>query len=156
MASLSANRFSTASKRSRSQQSSPAPLESPPVPKATKTVAPEDETKIPAFLRQSRAEINAKFRELNWQEKTRIAQGRYDPESRWVQNASLQISQRNRYTGIQPWDKSRIRLKVAEGTSDYINASPISLHDPAIGGDTKYIATQVLHDDPSPFQVYLI
>lgn len=55
MASLSANHFSTASKRSRSQQSSPAPLESPPVPKATKTEDSEDEKKIPAFLRQSRA-----------------------------------------------------------------------------------------------------
>ena len=55
MATLSANHFSTASKRSRSQQSSPAPLESPPVPKATKTADSEEKTKIPAFLRQSKA-----------------------------------------------------------------------------------------------------
>ena len=34
---------------------------------------------------------------------------------------------RNRYGNIQPWDSSRIRLKVPIGGSDYVNASPISL-----------------------------
>lgn len=55
MATLSTNSFSTASKRSRSQQSSPAPLESPPVLKATKTDISENVKNIPAFLRQSKA-----------------------------------------------------------------------------------------------------
>lgn len=90
-----------------------------------------------------RSEINNKFRELNWQEKIRIVQGRSDPESKWAQDTSPQVILRNRYTGVQPWEKSRIRLKVSEGSSDYINASPISLLDPVKGSETKYIATQV-------------
>ncbi|KAL9103956.1 MAG: hypothetical protein Q9163_001062 [Psora crenata] len=88
------------------------------------------------------AEINAKFIELNWQEKIRIAQGRSDPHSRWAQDLSPHVLQRNRYLGVQPWDKSRIHLRVGEGMSDYINASPISLHDSTTGMETNYIATQ--------------
>ena len=172
MATLSTGHFSTASKRSRSQQSSPAPLESPPAPKATKTEETEKEISIPAFLRQPKAgeltpcgpnvrrrdrayaanvlrstasDVNAKFRELNWQEKLRIVQGRSDPESKWMQEVSPHVLQRNRYLGVQPWDKSRIHLRVAEGDSDYINASPITLQDPRTGVETTYIATQVLN-----------
>lgn len=161
-----AKNFSTASKRTRSQHS-PAPLESPPASKASKKDETQDDAGIPVFLRQTKAgkllllvdrrtcickehrlkftaaEISAKFRELNWQEKIRIAQGRSDPESKWVQDISLQVTQRNRYNGVQPWDKSRIHLRVAEGDSDYINASPISLVDPRTGKKTAYIATQV-------------
>ena len=53
---------------------------------------------------------------------------------------------------MQPWDKSRVHLKVAEGTSDYINASPIALHDPRTGVETTYIATQVLQSFPFLFR----
>lgn len=49
----------------------------------------------------------------------------------------------NRYGNVQPWEKSRIHLKVADGQSDYINASPISVRDPRTGVETKFIATQV-------------
>ena len=62
-----------------------------------------------------------------------------------MQDINPQVSQRNRYLGVQPWDKSRIHLKVAEGDSDYINASPITVQDPRTGVETKYIATQVDH-----------
>lgn len=89
------------------------------------------------------SEINAKFRELNWQEKIRIAQGRSDPDSRWAQDGSPHVNQRNRYVGVQPWDKSRIRLQVSDGRPDYINASPILLRESRSGVETKYIATQV-------------
>lgn len=44
---------------------------------------------------------------------------------------------------MQPWLKSRIHLRVPEGRSDYINASPITLPDPRTGAETNYIATQV-------------
>ena len=43
---------------------------------------------------------------------------------------------RNRYANIEPYAQNRIKLKVAEGMSDYINASPITL------GKRRYIATQ--------------
>ena len=89
-------------------------------------------------------EIRAKFNDLAWKEKLRIFQGRSDPNSKWAQDPlSPQVTKRNRYANVQPWLKSRIHLKVAEGSSDYINASPISLQDPRTGVETNYIATQV-------------
>lgn len=84
-----------------------------------------------------------KFQDLAWKEKLRVLQGRRDSTSQWVQDFSPQVTKRNRYGNVQPWENSRIHLKVAEGELDYINASPISLHDPLTGVETKYIATQV-------------
>ena len=72
----------------------------------------------------------------------RIANGRVDPESPWVQDQTTPTRLRNRYGNVQPWDKSRIRLRVGEGQSDYINASPISLKDPKTSQEWNYIATQ--------------
>lgn len=43
---------------------------------------------------------------------------------------------RNRYLNVEPYAQNRVRLRVNEGASDYINASPIQL------GKRKYIATQ--------------
>lgn len=43
---------------------------------------------------------------------------------------------RNRYMNVEPYARNRVKLKVAEGVNDYINASPIQL------GRRKYIATQ--------------
>lgn len=143
--------FSTAYKRARSQDS-PTPLASPPVLKATKIEEEEEEeekeqgaqveSRIPAFLHQSQSAVRAKFNDLAWKEKLRILQGRSDPSSQWVQDTSPHVMRRNRYGNVQPWEKSRIHLKVAEGKSDYINASPISLRDPRTGVETKFIATQ--------------
>ena len=73
----------------------------------------------------------------------RINDGRKDPTSQWAQDVTEQVKLRNRYLNVQPWDKSRIQLKVPEGKLDYINASPISLKDPRTGTETKYIVTQV-------------
>lgn len=87
--------------------------------------------------------IRAKFNDLVWKEKLRILQGRSDPSSQWVQDTSPHVVIQNRYGNVQPWEKSRIHLKVAQGKSDYINASPISLRDPRTGVETKFIATQV-------------
>lgn len=81
---------------------------------------------------------------MAWKEKFRLLQGRNDSSSQWAQDhLSPQVAKRNRYANVQPWLKSRIHLKVAEGKSDYINASPITLPDPRTGADTNYIATQV-------------
>ena len=84
-----------------------------------------------------------KFNDLAWKEKLRIHQGRLDPNSEWAQDIGPQVTKRNRYANVQPWSKSRVHLKVVEGNSDYINASPISLRDPRTGVETNYIATQV-------------
>lgn len=56
----------------------------------------------------------------------------------WTRSAALdpRNANRNRYSNVLPWDHSRVRLPVAEGFSDYINASWIQL------GRRTYIATQ--------------
>ncbi|KAI4165038.1 MAG: hypothetical protein LQ342_001314 [Letrouitia transgressa] len=134
----------SASKRARSTDSSRSGA-STPVPKAPKTEEGDqapDNASVPAFLRQSATEINAKFGEIEYQQLLRIAHGRRDPESQWAQQASQTVRLRNRYINIQPWDKCRVHLKVPEGQSDYINASPISLRDPRTGTETIYIAAQ--------------
>ena len=59
-----------------------------------------------------------------------------------MQDQSFPVRLRNRYANVQPWDKSRIRLKVAEGQSDYINASPICLNDVRTKQEWNYITTQ--------------
>ena len=90
------------------------------------------------------AEIRAKFKDLTWKEKLRLWHGGNDSSSQWAQDhLSPQVAKRNRYANVQPWLKSRIHLRVAEGKSDYINASPITLPDPRTGAETNYIATQV-------------
>lgn len=132
----------------------------------------QGDTSVPAFLRQSKVgkrvyraayarrrphtaaagkeiltddqqEIRTKFEELEWQQQLRIAHGRTDPSSQWVQKTTSQVKLRNRYLNVQPWEKSRVHLNVAEGQCDYINASPISLIDPRTNVETVYIAAQV-------------
>ena len=73
------------------------------------------------------ADIYQKFHDLEWQQQLRLAAGRADPSSPWAQDTTPQVRLRNRYLNVQPWERSRIHLKVAEGKSDYINASPITL-----------------------------
>lgn len=87
-------------------------------------------------------EIKTKFGELEYQQLLRIAEGRREPNSRWVQDNSRQTKLRNRYLNVQPWSNSRIHLRVPEGESDYINASPITLTDPKTGTVFSYIAAQ--------------
>lgn len=72
----------------------------------------------------------------------RIAEGRRDPTSNWAQDNTKQTKLRNRYLNVQPWDKSRVRLRVPPGESDYINASPIILTDRRTGCVSSYIAAQ--------------
>ncbi|KAL8874461.1 MAG: hypothetical protein Q9174_000206 [Haloplaca sp. 1 TL-2023] len=139
-------------KRARSTDSSRSGA-STPAPKALKTEetgltgqTPSGEgtkaVSVPAFLRQSANEIRHKFGELEYQQIFRVAEGRRNPDSRWVQDNSKQTRLRNRYLNVQPWSNSRIRLRVPEGESDYINASPISLTEAKTGLVFSYIAAQ--------------
>lgn len=58
------------------------------------------------------------------------------PQSEWSRLSGDSIAARNRYLNVEPYASNRVKLKVAEGANDYINASPIRL------GKRKYIATQ--------------
>ena len=90
-------------------------------------------------------DIDAKFEELNAQQLSRLEQSRAgtDQESQWAIDISPANRLKNRYLDVRPWQKQRIKLEVPEGTSDYINASPISLVSTVNSDERKYIATQV-------------
>ncbi|KAI9823292.1 MAG: hypothetical protein M1832_002516 [Thelocarpon impressellum] len=111
------------------------------------------ETRVPAFLRQTKAEMLEKFNELEWQQRVRLMQGLMDGENgkRWAREHDEQVRLRNRYPNVQPWKENRIHLRVPATHCDYINASPIVLHGKVSeagedgGGDPPekaYIATQ--------------
>jgi len=68
-----------------------------------------------------------------------------DPEqqSQWARCTGEDIKDRNRYLNVDPYQSNRVRLKVPDGTIDYINASPIELRLSRSDTVLKYIATQV-------------
>lgn len=99
---------------------------------------------MPHFLTISRSDIALKFQELEWKQRFRISHATQNPTtSPYVIDKTNDILLRNRYGNIQPWAKSRIKLKAPDGHCDYINASPIVLKSVSeMSVETKYIATQ--------------
>ncbi|CRG85921.1 protein-tyrosine phosphatase [Talaromyces islandicus] len=99
---------------------------------------------LPGFLNISFAEARKRFEDLEWLQRTRIAEGAMsnDPSHRWALDTHPEVKARNRYPNVQAWANSRIHLKVPEGECDFINASPIVLEDSHTGAKTRYIATQ--------------
>lgn len=68
-----------------------------------------------------------------------------DNPSQWSRIDSTsdpELSRRNRYLNVEPFASNRVRLRVPEGVSDYINASPIMLKQTVSGIEKRYIATQ--------------
>jgi protein-tyrosine phosphatase len=63
-------------------------------------------------------------------------------ESEWTRLKGPEISLRNRYPNVDSFSANRVKLLVAEGQCDYINASPIRIPH-TNGNELKYIATQV-------------
>lgn len=88
--------------------------------------------------------MQAKFVELMWMERNRIAQGTMDPspDHQWATASGPHTKLLDRYQNVHPWKHNRIRLRVPEGQNDYINASPISLKSVKTGKESKYIAMQ--------------
>ncbi|THC99038.1 hypothetical protein EYZ11_001512 [Aspergillus tanneri] len=103
-----------------------------------------DNELVPPFLCQSVLEIHHKFEELEWIQRTRIAEGMLtnDPSHRWALEGDPEVKARNRYVNVQAWANSRIHLPVPDGECDFINASPISLKDSVSEEERRYIATQ--------------
>ncbi|PLB36116.1 tyrosine protein phosphatase PTP1 [Aspergillus candidus] len=103
-----------------------------------------DNEQIPPFLCQSGLEIHHRFEELEWLQRTRVAEGiqANDPSHRWALETNPEVKARNRYMNVQAWANSRIHLQVAEGECDFINASPIALMDSVSEQERRYIATQ--------------
>lgn len=102
--------------------------------------------KIPSFLTLSSQEIEAKFQEIQWKERTRTMSGNNNPspEFPWAPLPTDHPRKLDRYVNIQPWHNNRVKLKVPSGRTDYINASPIVLA-PTPGSELepdRYIAMQ--------------
>ncbi|PLB52913.1 hypothetical protein P170DRAFT_444793 [Aspergillus steynii IBT 23096] len=103
-----------------------------------------DNELVPPFLCQSVLEIHQKFEELEWIQRSRLAEGMLanDPSHRWALEGDPEVKARNRYINVQAWANSRIHLQVPEGECDFINASPIVLRDSVSREERRYIATQ--------------
>ncbi|KAJ5481776.1 Protein-tyrosine phosphatasecatalytic [Penicillium sp. IBT 31633x] len=99
---------------------------------------------VPPFLCQSVSEIHDKFEDLEWEQRSRVAEGMAanDPSHRWALESDSKVKDRNRYVNVQAWANCRIHLRVADGECDFINASPIVLEDSVTQEKRKYIATQ--------------
>ncbi|KAI1459782.1 phosphatases II [Annulohypoxylon moriforme] len=159
--------FRNSNKRARSPASAslPAPI-SPAVVSQDGTVEPDKLTsangddksgveaametpqpKIPAFLSLSDQEIDAKFLDLSWLERSRLRESNenHSPNFQFARVTAPEVRYLDRYANIQPWANNRIKLQVPEGHIDYINASPIVLRSP-LDPDGKpahrYIAMQ--------------
>ncbi|GAB7366199.1 hypothetical protein MBLNU230_g7759t1 [Neophaeotheca triangularis] len=103
---------------------------------------------LPAFLAQPKTDIHAKFIDLEWQQRQRLLLGSQNaptstsPASSseahpFSRLSSPEVVARNRYLNVEPFAANRVKLRdLPPGTSDYINASPITL------GKRQYIATQ--------------
>jgi len=104
------------------------------------------ESALPGFLKLARTDIHAKFVDLEWLQRNRLAQGLQpqtaDEESPWARLTGDEVARRNRYMNVDPFSNNRIRLKVPEGHSDYINASAITVQSTISGNRKNFIATQ--------------
>lgn len=103
---------------------------------------------LPAFLRQSKADLHNTYTDLEWAQRERLLAGSQAPittpptaetapqPSQWAPLRNEGTAARNRYANVEPYAQNRVKLAVPSGLNDYINASPIVL------GERRYIATQ--------------
>ncbi|CAI7587391.1 hypothetical protein PCG10_009990 [Penicillium crustosum] len=99
---------------------------------------------VPPFLCQSVSEIHDKFEDLEWMQRTRLAEAQLanDLTHPFALEVDPKVKDRNRYFNVQAWANCRVHLRVPEGECDFINASPIRLEDSVTRERRNYIATQ--------------
>lgn len=83
-----------------------------------------------------------KFKELNWLERSREADGRATQHSKWARCESEMTLGLDRFGDIFVWKGNRVKLSVPGNQNDYINASPITLKSNRTALQSKYIAMQ--------------
>ncbi|KAJ2893706.1 uncharacterized protein MKZ38_008311 [Zalerion maritima] len=102
--------------------------------------------KMPSFLEISDNDIDLKFQDITWRERTRLQSSAMDPSPShvWAKCSPRTYPQYlDRYSNISPWNNNRVRLRVPPGKVSYINASPIELQSPSIPSRVdKFIAMQ--------------
>jgi protein-tyrosine phosphatase len=93
---------------------------------------------LPRFLCQDRPALVNTYNYLENLQRLRLTEQYENPEkeSEWSRLTGDHIAHRNRYINVEPFANNRVKLNVADGYNDYINASPIAL------GPRRYIATQ--------------
>ncbi|KAJ9614446.1 hypothetical protein H2200_002582 [Cladophialophora chaetospira] len=101
---------------------------------------------LPEWLNISKSEISFAFQDLEWKQRARLAHALQNPDTSPFRTDKSAITlSRNRYSDVQPWECSRIKLKQAIDGSDYINASPIVLKS-----DGKRVGSEEDNTGPSP------
>ncbi|OBT50820.1 hypothetical protein VE04_07526, partial [Pseudogymnoascus sp. 24MN13] len=97
---------------------------------------------MPGFLQLSEEETFQKFKELNWLERTRAADGRTNEDSKWARCDEDKTAGIDRFGDIFVWKNNRVKLHVPDEMNDYINASPITMKSHRTSLQSKYIAMQ--------------
>ncbi|KAJ5164835.1 Protein-tyrosine phosphatase catalytic [Penicillium coprophilum] len=78
---------------------------------------------VTPFLRQSAMEIHDKFEDMEWMQRTRLAEDirSNDPLHPYAPDADPKVKERNRYLNVQAWASNRIHLRVSDGECDLLN-----------------------------------
>jgi protein-tyrosine phosphatase len=118
--------------------------------------APQPDVKVPAYLNQRKPQIQKRFQDLEWHQRFRLQHAYAHPEtSPFRMDKSDAVINRNRYGNVQPWDPSRVKLRIPIGGSDYINASPILLKSQASTPSTRPDSTPSSTPDNSSSSIKL-
>ncbi|CRK20942.1 hypothetical protein BN1723_012211 [Verticillium longisporum] len=95
--------------------------------------------RMPSFLDLSQEGIHSKFQDLTWTERNRLhnamaQEAATNPDSTYRYAVHKQVDMRrgvmDRYCNIKPYNRNRVRLRVPDGTLDYVNASAVVLPSP--------------------------
>ncbi|KAM0324771.1 hypothetical protein ACHAQA_007735 [Verticillium albo-atrum] len=112
-------------------------------------------SKMPFFLDLPQDGINSKFQDLTWAERNRLhnamaQEAATNPDSSYRYAVHKQVDMRrgmmDRYCNIKPYNRTRVRLRVPDGTLDYVNASTVELSSPRKG------QTSALAPAPAPLR----
>jgi protein-tyrosine phosphatase len=96
------------------------------------------------------------FQELEWRQRFRLQHALNNPDiSPFRIDRTPTVFTRNRYGNVQPWDQSRIKLKVPIDGSDYINASPITLKSRSATSSPEAHSTTSLNIDSTSTNINL-
>ncbi|KAL5121081.1 hypothetical protein ACEQ8H_000932 [Pleosporales sp. CAS-2024a] len=106
----------------------------------------------PAFLRATKAQLHAKWNQLEMVQFERMRDGLHAQASEqhyeYARCNTDEFAHRNRYANVNPYVQHRVKMDVPQGQSDYINASPITLTTTKSRTVLRYIATQSLAQGP--------
>lgn len=103
--------------------------------------------------------MDAKFDDLNWDERIRLTKGQpnsanYDWNwGTFKQTDSHEKGTMDRYINIKPWNHNRVKLNVPPSSLNYVNASTITVDSPSDGSrpPLRYIAMQGPTDPSLPY-----